>query len=102
MSENTMLVGGKRMDPKRHFVRFAIDHIAIKVPVQDAAYRRVTDAIDKALKPHVADRGYDWEYHIDETERRLWKINGLIPPPHESEDEKIWCRENKAVPLEKL
>jgi hypothetical protein len=32
------------------------------------AYERTADAIEKALKPHISDKGYDWEFHVDETE----------------------------------
>lgn len=49
------------------------------------------------MKPHLLDKGYDFEYHVDETDRRLWKINGLVPPPFKSEEEKVWVRENRAV-----
>lgn len=45
--------------------------------------------------------GYDWEYHIDETERRLWKVKGLYAPPFGSEEENMWAKENKAVPWKK-
>lgn len=48
------------------------------------------------LKPHVADKGYDWEYHIDETPRSLWRINGLVAPPFRSLAERKWFEENKA------
>ncbi|KAJ5136344.1 hypothetical protein N7448_004898 [Penicillium atrosanguineum] len=68
--------------------------------VFDAAYRRTTSRIDNVLKPHIADKGYDWEYHVGETERRLWKVNGLIPPPWKSEQEQIWVKENRAVPYD--
>ncbi|EKG12659.1 Tautomerase [Macrophomina phaseolina MS6] len=80
------------------FIRMTIDHIAVRLPNKDQAYYNTTKRIDAALKPHIADKGYDWEYHVDETERRLWKINGLIPPPFKSEEERIWAKENKPVP----
>jgi hypothetical protein len=57
----------------------------------------VTSKIDQTLKPHIEDKGYDWEYHVSETERRLWKVNGLIPPAHSSDEEKLWVEENRAV-----
>lgn len=88
-------VGGET--PAKPFIRIVIEHIAVHVPNQDEAYNGVTSSIDRILKPHVADKGYDWEFHVDETERRLWKVNGMIAPPFGSEDEKIWIRENRAV-----
>ncbi|KAL1595345.1 hypothetical protein SLS60_010036 [Paraconiothyrium brasiliense] len=102
MSSNTMLVGGKKLSKAKPFIRIAIEHIAVRLPDEDATYKRVSNRVDEALKPHVADKGYDWEFHIDETERRLWKINGIFPPAFGSDEEKIWVKENYAVPLENL
>jgi hypothetical protein len=101
MPENTMLVGGKVLKKDKPFIRLAIEHIAVTLPNEDEEYRKVSNRVDAALKPHIADKGYDWEFHIDETERRLWKINGMFPPAFGSEGEKIWFKENWAVPLEK-
>ncbi|KAL2214860.1 putative oxalocrotonate tautomerase [Thermoascus aurantiacus ATCC 26904] len=92
-------VGGKQKTDKP-FIRVVIKHIAIHVPDDDALYRRTTSRIDRILKPHIADKGYDWEFHVEETERKLWKINGMIPPPHKSEEERVWVKENRAVPYE--
>jgi hypothetical protein len=98
MPGNTMLVGGKKVGKEeKPFIRIAIEHIAVTLPNQDEAYERVANGVDAALKPHVADKGYNWEFHIDETERRLWKINGLFPPAFGSEEEKVWVKENRAV-----
>jgi len=98
MPGNTMLVGGKKVDKKdKPFIRIAIEHIAAKMPNDGDVYRRTADAVDAVLKPHIADKGYNLEFHIDETESRLWKINGLFPPIHGSEEEKIWVKENRAV-----
>jgi len=96
-SQGDVFVGGKPKGDKP-FIRIVVTHIAVHQPKEDAAYRRVTAKIDNALKPHVADKGYDWEYHVDETERRLWKINGMIPPPWKSEEELQWFRDNQPLP----
>lgn len=101
MPGNTMWVGGKKLGKEKPFIRVAIEHIAVALPNEDEAYQRTANAIDAALKPHVADKGYDWEFHVDETERRLWKINGMFPPAFRSEEEKVWARENRAVGVEK-
>jgi hypothetical protein len=87
-------VGGERRT-ENPFIRIAIEHIAVRIENEDHAYKRTTDAIEKVLKPHVADKGYDWEFHIDETERRLWRINGMIPPPFGSEIGQLWATENR-------
>lgn len=100
MPENTAWVGGEAVSKERPFIRLAIEHIAVHAPNEDEAYRRTANRVDAAIKPHIADKGYDWEFHIDETERRLWRINGLYPPPFQSEEEKVWSRENRAVPFE--
>lgn len=95
-----MYIGG-RPNTGNPFIRLQIDHIAVRLDNDDAAYNRVTASIDRILKPHIEDKGYDWEYHIDETERRLWKIQGLAPPPFKSEEEKVWIEQNKPSPWEK-
>lgn len=101
MPGNTMLMGGKKISKDRPFIRVAIEHIAVTLPNEDEVYRKTANAVDAALKPHVADKGYDCEFHIDETERRLWKINSMFPPEFKSEGERIWREENRAVPLER-
>ncbi|KAJ5776585.1 uncharacterized protein N7511_001596 [Penicillium nucicola] len=95
LPKDDIFVGGKPID--KPFIRVVITHIAINMPNEDAVYKRSTARIDQILKPNIADLGYDWEYHVDETERRLWKINGMVPPPWKSEEEKRWARENRAV-----
>ena len=84
---------------KRHFVRFVITHIAVRLPDQDEVYRKVTSKIDAIISPYMKEN-VDWEYHVAETERRLWKVNGMVPPQHESEQEKVWAKENRAVPYD--
>jgi len=101
MPPSTMFMGGKVVRKEKPFIRLAIEHIAVTLPNQDEAYKKVANNVDAALKPHIADKGYDWEFHIDETERRLWKINGLFPPTFGSEGEKVWFEKNWPVPLEK-
>jgi hypothetical protein len=39
-----------------------------------------------------------WEYHIEESNRDLWRVQGLVPPPLGSEGFKLWEREGRAVP----
>jgi hypothetical protein len=94
-----LLVGGKTV-VGTPFVRIVITQIAVRLPNEDASYNRNTSNIDKVLATHVADKGYNWEYHVDETERRLWKINGMKPPPWKSEKEKLWLEKNRPVPYD--
>ncbi|GKZ93355.1 hypothetical protein AnigIFM59636_006425 [Aspergillus niger] len=85
---------------EKPFIRIVADHIAVRLENEDHVYKNTCDAIEKALKPHIADRGYDWEFHVDETERRLWRVNGSVPPPFGSDAEKLWAKENKPVAWE--
>jgi hypothetical protein len=51
------------------------------------------------LRPHLEGRpGVHWEFHADETSEELWMINGLVPPPGGSAEEKAWAEENAASP----
>jgi len=96
---NSVWVGGELRKDKP-FIRLTVDHIAVRMPDDDAQYKRIMQGISAFLKPHIADKGYDWEVHVDETERRLWQINGINPPPWRSEEEKMWHKENRPVPYE--
>ncbi|KAJ5769036.1 hypothetical protein N7520_003595 [Penicillium odoratum] len=99
MDNDDVFIGGKaKTATESPFVRVVINHVAIHVPDADTAYLRTTSRLDAVMKPHILDKGYDLEYHVDETERRLWKINGLIPPPFKSDEEQTWVRENRALP----
>ncbi|KAF2848519.1 hypothetical protein T440DRAFT_401233 [Plenodomus tracheiphilus IPT5] len=89
---------GAEYETNKPFIRFVAEHIAVNLPNNDEAYEKTTRRIDQALKPHTVDKGYDWEFHVDETERRLWKVNGLVPPSFGSEEERLWVKENRAVP----
>ncbi|KAJ6088512.1 oxalocrotonate tautomerase [Penicillium sp. IBT 16267x] len=101
MENSDVFVGGKiRTATDKPFVRVVIVHIAIHAPNSDAAYLRTTSRLDGIMKPHLLDKGYEFEYHVSETERRLWKIDSLIPPPFKSAEERVWVEENKALPYE--
>lgn len=99
LPSQSMWVGGEQKTDKP-FIRLVAEHIAVNLPNDDDAYKRTTRRLEEALKPHIADRGYDWEFHVDETERRLWQVNGMIPPQYKSEAEKLWAKENRAVPYD--
>jgi phenylpyruvate tautomerase PptA (4-oxalocrotonate tautomerase family) len=96
LAPNNVWVGAKSHE--KPFIRITINHVAVHMPDSDEVHHRTTAAFDELLKPHIAEKGYDWEYHVDETDRRLWKVNGLIPPPHQSDSEKLWAKENRPVP----
>ena len=100
-----MYVGGQ---PRCDFVRIAIEQIARVMPDPDTEkgrqYRKGwMDKINAALKPHIIDRPeLHWEHHIYETPRDLWRVQGIDPPPAQSEEEKEWARSNRAERWEKL
>jgi hypothetical protein len=50
---------------------------------------------DAALAPTMRERGLLWEFHVDETPRAYWSIEGFRPPPSGSEAELRWLRENR-------
>lgn len=101
MDNNNVYISGKpSAENEKPFVRIVITHIAVRIPDADAAYLQTTSRLDSVMETHLLDKGYDFEYHVDETERRLWKINSLIPPPFKSAEEQVWVKENRAVPYE--
>ncbi|KAH7309800.1 putative oxalocrotonate tautomerase [Stachybotrys elegans] len=89
-------VGGKI--PEKPFIRLTIDHLARTVPPE--RFQPMTAHLNALMKPHITDKGYDHEFHITQSEKDLWRINGLIPPPFESEARETWFRLDKPVPYE--
>ncbi|KAF2185625.1 hypothetical protein K469DRAFT_707854 [Zopfia rhizophila CBS 207.26] len=81
------------------WIRITIQNIARRLP-DAAARKRFLGMVDAALKPHIEDKGYDWEYNVEETDRDLWKVQGLVPPSQGSEAEALWVKENKPIPYE--
>jgi len=92
----SIFVGGKPSGSTtgKPFVRIAIDHIAVHQNGDPNQYARVAGVIEAKLGPHIAEKGYDWEFHVDETERGLWHINGFAPPPFRSAAEAVWAKDN--------
>ncbi|KAK6003112.1 hypothetical protein QM012_000957 [Aureobasidium pullulans] len=96
----TSVGGVTKAETSKPFIRIVIKHIAIRLENNTERYRRTAGMIDAALKPHIYDKDYDCEFHVEETERRLWKFNGLIPPEHMSEEHMVWVKENRPVPYQ--
>jgi phenylpyruvate tautomerase PptA (4-oxalocrotonate tautomerase family) len=91
---SSFLVGGETAGTT---VRVVVDHIARHAG--DPTLRRLTsEAVGRVLALHTTDRGLSCEFHIDETPRDMWMIDGLSPPPSRSEAERLWVRENRPVP----
>ncbi|KAF2801204.1 hypothetical protein K505DRAFT_227175 [Melanomma pulvis-pyrius CBS 109.77] len=91
---------GPGPDAAKPWIRITIQNIARKIP-NKATADRFLERVDEALRPFIADKGYEWEYSVEETSRDLWKINGLVPPMPGSEAEKVWARENRSSVFDK-
>lgn len=89
--ESNFYVGGKAHD---HFVRIQIDHFARTIPDPDQR-RWFTNVVDNLIKPWVADRGFEWEFTVNEPAADIWSINGHVPPPFHSAAEQRWIEENR-------
>ncbi|KAF2663001.1 hypothetical protein K491DRAFT_672819 [Lophiostoma macrostomum CBS 122681] len=93
-----LYVGGDH--PKKPFVRITIAHIAKVTEEKD--YPKLTSGLDKVLEPHIAAKGYDWEYHIDHTPLKLWKVNGVYAPEFGSSEMELWKLHNRVIHPEEL
>jgi phenylpyruvate tautomerase PptA (4-oxalocrotonate tautomerase family) len=95
VAPDSFYVGGK---PVGKFIRIWIDHIARTLPTPELRKWWIGQC-DAALAPFVRERGFDWEFHIDETPFELWSIQGIRPPAADSDDEKRWIAENRPSAL---
>lgn len=91
VAAESFYIGGK---PVKNFVRISTDHIARTLD-SDEAKARFLSKVDAALAPFIQERGFDWEFHADETLFDLWTVQGFRPPRAGTEDEKRWIAENK-------
>lgn len=92
VDEENFYIGG---ETHPRFVRIWVDHIA-RTFTSDEMRTGFFQTINKLFAPYIADRGLDWELHIDETPFDLWTIQGHFPPREGTEDEKRWIAENRA------
>ncbi|KKK15190.1 hypothetical protein P175DRAFT_0503871 [Aspergillus ochraceoroseus IBT 24754] len=88
-------IGGEK---DRAHVTLTIYHLA-RTMTTEAQAQRFLGAVDGILTPTFQPKELEWEYFVTETPRNLWKINGLVPPPAGSDEEREWARINKAVKL---
>lgn len=92
--EDSFFVGG---EPTSKVIRIVTSHLARHSQTPEDKVN-VVARLENAYAPYVKDRGFDWELHIEEHDRDLWRENGIVPPPPHSEGEKKWVKLNKAVP----
>ncbi|EXJ67680.1 uncharacterized protein A1O5_09026 [Cladophialophora psammophila CBS 110553] len=103
VDEKGCFVGG---ESKKNFVRIAVEQIARVMMGPETEWGKARrkawmDRINGVLKPYIIDRTeLEWELHIYETPRDLWRTQGLDPPPPFSEEEKMWAEKNKAIAYE--
>jgi hypothetical protein len=61
-------------------------------------FERYFSLVLPALKPYIEDRGYEWEFSIQNDPAVSWRIDGMIPPAPGTEDMQRWDKDNKASP----
>ena len=94
IASSNFYVGGERAETA---VRIAVDHIARTLPSAPAR-QRMTQVLTDVIAPHLKGKNPHWELHVDETSEELWTINGLVPPPANSEAEHAWAAANRTSP----
>ena len=94
IDETSFYIGG---EPSPTAVRVVVEHIALHADDPDRR-KRISETIARVLAPHTTERGLYCEFHVDETPRDLWMMDGIAPPPSRSEAEQLWARENRPVP----
>ncbi|CAK7265241.1 hypothetical protein SEPCBS57363_001487 [Sporothrix epigloea] len=78
-----------------NFIRVLVHHLAFQSQGSVAAHQRIASSIDAVLEPHVAAKGFDWEYHVSESPPTMWKINGFVPPVMGNAAVEIWAKDDK-------
>lgn len=77
-------------------VRISIDHIARNAS-DSKSRKRIAEWVRTMVAPSL-ERYPDlqWEFHVDDTSEEMWMINGLVPPPAQSEAERSWAATNRS------
>jgi len=97
----SFFVGGESNDK---FIQIEVVHIArtnegaaalLGVTVEQILANYFT-SVDEVLKPYIADRGYELEFHIEAAPFETWKIDSMTPPPPESPAERRWFAQNRS------
>ena len=95
MSPSSVYIGG---EVHSNYVRFVGEHIARNFEGDKERMTKMMQRVSAAVGPLLKDKGAEWEAHIAQTPYELWTIGGMQPPPPGSEAEKLWKKENRAVP----
>ncbi|KAG7447680.1 uncharacterized protein BT62DRAFT_993322 [Guyanagaster necrorhizus] len=91
VDKENFYVGGEATD---NFVRIVVHHMATHYH-SDERKKEFNERYNKALGPFIKARGADWEIQVAEMDRGMWGINGIKPPPRNSEAEALWYKENR-------
>ncbi|TVY31404.1 hypothetical protein LSUB1_G008166, partial [Lachnellula subtilissima] len=84
---HSLFVGGE-VHPK--YANIQINHIARSIRRPEDK-KRFLDNLDIVFTRLFEGKGAGWEYFVGETERDMWKINGIYPPDEGSAMEKKWA-----------
>ena len=92
----SLFVGG---DAHTKYANIEVHHIARSV--RGAENKKVfLDNVDAIFTRLFEKKGMSWEYFVSESERDMWKINGIYPPDAGSALEKKWAELNRPVKAE--
>ena len=100
---DSFYVGG---EPRNQFVQIEVVHIARTVETAAAktglspleTLQRYFEKMDEVLKPYIADRGYEVEFHAEPAPFETWRIDVMVPPEQWSPDEERWAKDNHSSP----
>lgn len=92
-----LYIAGKSRD---NFVRIVITQIARHFEGDTQRMASWMAGVEETIEPWVKAKAQDWEVHIDETSRELWRVQGFVPPAQDSEGEKLWKDGGRPVPYE--
>ncbi|KAJ7434087.1 putative oxalocrotonate tautomerase [Mycena galericulata] len=98
LAAGNIFVGGKAT---ARMVRIGVEHVARSF-ADDSSKRQFMDRYEKALEPFTKARGIDWEVQVVDGDRLLLNVNGMALPEENSEEERIWKSENRAVSREEM
>ncbi|KAF7358211.1 Tautomerase-3 domain-containing protein [Mycena venus] len=98
LDAGNIFVGGKAT---KRMVRISVEHVARNF-TDDSSKRGFMDRYEKVLEPFTKARGIDWEVQIVDCDRLLLNLNGMALPEENTEEERIWKSENRAVSREEM
>ncbi|KAF8208955.1 tautomerase enzyme family protein [Mycena galopus ATCC 62051] len=93
LDSTNFFVGAKTTE---RMMRITVEHVA-RTFNPECVKRGFMDHYEAALAPFTKARGIDWEIQVTDCDRLLWNINGMAPPAENSEEERLWKQENRAV-----